>query len=467
MKTTSPVSRSGRFTSGPGADVAQFTESISFDWRLWRHDILGSIAHATMLAKIGVLTRKECNAIVRSLQQIAREIQAGQFQWKTELEDVHMNIEAELTRRVPAGAKLHTGRSRNDQVALDMRLWLRDEIIDLCGELRDLQRALLELGEAHREVVIPGYTHLQRAQPVYFAHHLLAYAEMFQRDWERLHDCFARTNVCPLGSGAIAGSTLPLDREFVARQLHFVDAKGRPRVTQNSMDAVSDRDFTLEFAADAALIAVHLSRLAEDVILWATSEFNFIRIADAYTTGSSLMPQKKNPDIAELARGKSARAIGNLTALLTLIKGLPMTYNRDLQEDKERLFDTADHVRGTVRLVAAMLRHTTVNAAACARAASDPALLATDLADYLVCKGMPFRKAHHVVGAVVMMAEQLAKPLDQLTLDELRSVDKTFGSDAPAVFDLKRALSQRRLTGAPGTAEVRQQLARWRKLLTR
>ncbi len=465
MKTTSPVSRSGRFTSGPGADVARFTESISFDWRLWRHDIAGSIAHATMLAKIGVLTRKECDAIVRSLGQIGREIEAGKFQWKAELEDVHMNIEAELTRRVPAGAKLHTGRSRNDQVALDMRLWLRDEILAFCDELRDLQRSLVELGERNREVVIPGYTHLQRAQPVYFAHHLLAYAEMFQRDWERLHDCFVRTNVCPLGSGAIAGSTLPLDREFVAQQLGFVDAKGRPRVTQNSMDAVSDRDFIVEFSATAALTAVHLSRLAEDVILWATSEFNFIRIADAYTTGSSLMPQKKNPDIAELARGKAGRAVGNLMALLTLLKGLPMTYNRDLQEDKERLFDTADHVRGTVRLVAAMLGHTTVNARACAAAAADPALLATDLADYLVRKGMPFRKAHHIVGTVVIMAERLTKPLNQLTLGELRSVDKTFGSDALAVFNLKTALAQRRLTGAPGTAAVRQQLARWRKLL--
>lgn len=467
MKTTSPVSRSGRFASGPGADVARFTESISFDWRLWRHDIAGSIAHATMLEKIGVLTRRERDAIARGLVQIAREIEAGKFQWKAELEDVHMNIESELTRRIPAGAKLHTGRSRNDQVALDMRLWLRDEIMVFCDELRDLQRALVELGTRHSEVVIPGYTHLQRAQPVYFAHHLLAYAEMFQRDWERLHDCFARANVCPLGSGAIAGSTLPLDREFVAVQLGFVDTKGRPRVTQNSMDGVSDRDFIVEFSATAALTAVHLSRLAEDVILWATTEFNFIRIADAYTTGSSLMPQKKNPDIAELARGKAGRAVGNLMALLTILKGLPMTYNRDLQEDKERLFDTADHVRGTVRLVAAMLRHTALNAAVCANAASDPAMLATDLADYLVRKGMPFRKAHHVVGGIVMMAEQLTKPLDRLTLIELRSVDKTFGPDALAVFDLKRALAQRRLTGAPGTTEVRQQLARWRKLLSR
>ena len=467
MKSSKTVSRSGRFASHPSANVALFTESISFDWRLWRHDIAGSIAHAMMLQHVGLLTRKECRDITNGLEGIARDIEAGKLQWKLELEDVHMNIEAELTRRVPAGAKLHTARSRNDQVALDMRMWLRDEILSLCGELRGLQRSLIELGGRNADVVIPGYTHLQRAQPVYFAHHLLAYAEMFDRDWERLHDCFARANVCPLGSGAIAGSTLPIDREFVAKQLGFVDAKGRPRVTQNSMDGVSDRDFVLEFAAAAALIAVHLSRLAEDVVLWASAEFNYIRIDDEYTTGSSLMPQKKNPDIAELARGKSGRVIGNLMALLTLLKGLPMTYNRDLQEDKERLFDTTDTVRATVNIVAAMLRHTAVNAGACARAAGDPALLATDLADYLVLKGMPFRKAHHVVGAVVLLAEQLGKPLDTLTLAELRSADKSFGQDALQVFDLKKSLAGRRLTGAPGTSEVRKQLARWRKRLGR
>lgn len=467
MKSSKTVSRSGRFASHPSANVALFTESISFDWRLWRHDIAGSIAHAMMLQHVGLLTRKECRDITNGLEGIARDIEAGKLQWKLELEDVHMNIEAELTRRVPAGAKLHTARSRNDQVALDMRMWLRDEILSLCGELRGLQRSLIELGGRNADVVIPGYTHLQRAQPVYFAHHLLAYAEMFDRDWERLHDCFARANVCPLGSGAIAGSTLPIDREFVAKQLGFVDAKGRPRVTQNSMDGVSDRDFVLEFAAAAALIAVHLSRLAEDVVLWASAEFNYIRIDDEYTTGSSLMPQKKNPDIAELARGKSGRVIGNLMALLTLLKGLPMTYNRDLQEDKERLFDTTDTVRATVNIVAAMLRHTAVNAGACARAAGDPALLATDLADYLVLKGMPFRKAHHVVGAVVLLAEQLGKPLDTLTLAELRSADKSFGQDALQVFDLKKSLAGRRLTGAPGTSEVRKQLAHWRKRLGR
>src|SRR5439155_4843875 len=350
MKTSPPVSRSGRFAAGPAAAVAQFTQSISFDWRLWRHDIRGSRAHAAMLCKIGVLSRSELRAIEQGLDAIERKIAAGKFRWRPELEDVHMNLEAELTRRVPAGAKLHTGRSRNDQVALDLRLWLREEILEVSGELCSLQRALVELGEKNVDVVIPGYTHLQRAQPVYLAHHLLAYVEMLARDRQRLLAALVRTNVCPLGSGALAGSTLPLDRALVARRLGFVDAQGRPLLTQNSMDAVSDRDFAVEFCSVAALLAVHLSRLAEDLVLWASAEFNFIKIADAYTTGSSLMPQKKNPDVAELIRGKSGRVIGNLVSLLTLLKGLAMTYNRDLQEDKERLFDTVDTVRATLPL---------------------------------------------------------------------------------------------------------------------
>ena len=424
------------------------------------------MAHAEMLHKIGVLKKNEMHAIVRGLDQIGKEIAAGKFKWNPALEDVHMNIEAALTARVPAGAKLHTARSRNDQVALDVRLWLRDEITKLLGEIADLQRALVSLGERNADVLIPGYTHLQRAQPVYLAHHLLAYVEMLERDCERLWDCHSRVNVCPLGSGAIAGSTLPLKRELVAKLLGFVDANGKVQLTQNSMDAVSDRDFAVEFAAAAALLAVHFSRLAEDLILWASAEFNFIKIADAYTTGSSLMPQKKNPDIAELARGKTGRVVGNLVALLTLLKGLPMTYNRDLQEDKERLFDTADTVRATTRLMAAMLRNTKVNQMTCALAAGDSALLATDLADYLVKKGMPFRKAHHVVGAVVALAEKSGNALNELTLAELQSVNPTFGRDAMNVFNLKNAMAKRNLTGAPGTKEVAKQLARWRKQLS-
>ncbi|MCC6233861.1 MAG: argininosuccinate lyase [Verrucomicrobiales bacterium] len=472
MKRSSPpppssgiVSRSGRFATTAAADVAAFSESISFDWRLWRQDIRGSCAHARMLCRIGILTARERDAIVRGLAQIGQEIERGKFTWKPELEDVHMNIEAELTQRVPAGAKLHTARSRNDQVALDVRLWVRDEIESLDAELATLQQALLGLAESNQKVLLPGYTHLQRGQPVTMAHHLLAYLEMVARDRERFADARQRANVCPLGSGALAGSTLPLDREFVARELGFVDGQGRARVTQNSMDAVSDRDFVIEFCAAAALLAVHLSRLAEDTILWATAEFGFIRIADAYTTGSSLMPQKKNPDVAELTRGKSGRVVGNLMALLTLLKGLPMTYNRDLQEDKERLFDTADTVRACVRLMAAMLQHTRVNGQVCGAAAADPLLLATDVADYLVRKGMPFRKAHHVVGALVGKAEALGQPLNTLSLDQFRAESELFEADVLAVFDLDAAMRRRELIGAPGTREVPRQLKRWKTLL--
>jgi len=465
MKKSSPVSRSGRFAGGPATDVAQFTESISFDWRLWRQDIQGSIAHATMLQKVGLITRADLKAIRRGLQEIAQEIERGGFRWKPELEDVHMNIEAELTRRVPAGAKLHTGRSRNDQVALDMRLWVREEISGLLADLRVLQRALVELGRREQGVLIPGYTHLQRAQPVSLAHHLLAYVEMLQRDGGRFRDALSRVNVCPLGSGALAGSTLPLDRIFVARMLGFVDARGVPQVARNSMDAVSDRDFVVEFCSHAALLAVHLSRLAEDLVLWASAEFNFIRIADAYTTGSSLMPQKKNPDVAELTRGKSARVIGNLVALLTLLKGLPMTYNRDLQEDKERLFDSADTVRATARLCAAMLRHTKINREVCLAAARDPALLATDLADYLVRKGLPFRQAHHAVGSLVALAEKSGKRLDQLTLADFQSVEPRFAADVLKIFDLNKAMARRRIIGSPGTREVACELAAWKQRL--
>jgi len=445
--------------------VASFSQSVSFDWRLWEHDLIGSIAHATMLGKAGLLTKAELAQIIRGLEEIGEEITDGRFEWREDLEDVHMNIEAALTARAPAGAKLHTGRSRNDQVALDMRMWLRDEIISLAGEIRRLQAVLVGFGRHNCRVIVPGYTHLQRAQPVYLAHHLLAYVEMLERDYERLGDSFHRVNICPLGSGALASSTLPLDRAQVARLLGFVDERGRARLTQNSMDAVSDRDFIVEFCSGAALLAVHLSRMAEDLVLWASTEFEFIRIADAFTTGSSLMPQKKNPDMAELVRGKSGRVIGNLMSVLTLLKGLPMTYNRDLQEDKERLFDTADTVRASTRILAGMLEHTTVNRARCADASSDPLLLATDLADYLVCKGVAFREAHHVVGRVVALAEKKGTTIDRLKRADLQRLDKRFGSDVRSVFDLKSALARRTGVGSPGTAAVELQLARWEKSL--
>ena len=466
MNKKSPLSRSGRFTSGPGEDVAKFTESISFDRRLWRHDLMGSIAHATMLGNIGVLSKAESKRIVKVLEAIGVDIEEGRFEWNESLEDVHMNIEAELTSREPAGAKLHTGRSRNDQVALDMRMWLRDEMVELEVEISSLQRSLVELGVKNDKVILPGYTHLQRAQPVYFAHHLLAYVEMFARDHERLLDAFSRVNVCPLGSGALAGSTLPLDRKQVAEFLGFEDSKGRPVISQNSMDAVSDRDFAVEFCFIASMTGVHLSRLAEDLILWSSSEFDYIRISDEYTTGSSLMPQKKNPDIAEIARGKSGRLIGNLVSLLTLLKGLPMAYNRDLQEDKERLFDSVDTIRTTVRLMSSMLSNISVKVKSCEDAACDPGLLATDLADYLVNRKVAFREAHHIVGLLVALAEKLKKPLNLLTLKDMQSVSKKFKDDALEVFNLKKALDKRIITGSPSSKEVKKQLRFWSKRLS-
>ncbi|MEK9863567.1 MAG: argininosuccinate lyase, partial [Verrucomicrobiota bacterium] len=403
-KSSNTVSRSGRFSEGPALAVQSFSQSVTFDRRLWKHDIIGSMAHARMLQSIGVLSETECDAIVRGLEEIGEDIQQDRFEWSQELEDVHMNIESALTRRVPAGAKLHTARSRNDQVALDMRMWMRDEILDLMGDLRGLQNSLVRLGDRNRTVLIPGYTHLQRAQPVYLAHHLLAYVEMLERDWLRFRDAFDRVNVCPLGSGALAGSTLKLDREMVARELGFVDLDDQPRVTRNSMDAVSDRDYMVEFCSAAALCAIHLSRLSEDLILWSSAEFGFICIADAYTTGSSLMPQKKNPDMAELTRGKSGRVVGNLMAMLTLLKGLPMTYNRDMQEDKEPLFDAIDTVCLTLLALDGMISTTTFNVEAMAAQADTPYAAATDLAEWLVARGMPFRDAHAVVGEKVRRA---------------------------------------------------------------
>ena len=449
----------GRFKSGAARMLRDYTESISFDWKLYRHDIAGSIAHATMLARIGVLNRRELAQIVKGLEEIRDEIETGKFKWDLDREDVHMNVEAALTERYPAGAKLHTGRSRNDQVATAMRLWIRDEIAENQEAITVLQRALTAWAARDFGVVIPGYTHLQRAQPVLLAHHLLAYVEMLERDFGRLGDAAKRADVLPLGSGALAGSTLPLDRKFTARLLGFA------RVSDNSMDAVSDRDFIVEYNAAAALLAVHLSRLAEDLILWSSAEFHFIRIGDAYTTGSSLMPQKKNPDIAELARGKSARVIGNLVASLTLLKGLPMTYNRDLQEDKERLFDTAETVQATLLVFAEMLGDVEVDKASCRRAASDPLLLATDLADWLVRRGVPFRNAHHLVGEAVGLAERRKMPITQLSLADWKKISPVFDASALEVFSVERGLKARTAIGSPNGKLVKAQLARWGKIL--
>jgi argininosuccinate lyase len=460
MSSESTALWGGRFKTGAAARLRDYTQSVSFDWRLYAHDIAGSIAHAKMLAKIKILTAAELADIISGLEEIRAQIDQGKFQWNPDREDVHMNIEAELTAKYPAGAKLHTGRSRNDQVATAMRLWLKDQIAGDQQALRDLQSALLAWATRDIAVVIPGYTHLQRAQPVLLAHHLLAYVEMLERDHDRLADCARRTDVLPLGSGAIAGSTLPLDRAFVAKLLGF------SRLSENSMDAVSDRDFIVEYQSASALLAVHLSRLAEDLILWSTAEFHFIRIGDAYTTGSSLMPQKKNPDIAELARGKSARVIGNLVSALALLKGLPMTYNRDLQEDKERLFDTAETVRSTLLIFAEMLAHIEVDVEACRRAAADPLLLATDLADWLVQRGVPFRQAHHLVGEAVALAEQKKIPITKIPLKDWKKISPEFDASALEVFSLERGLETRTTHGSPNPKLVKKQLARWKKALS-
>jgi argininosuccinate lyase len=464
-KKSSQATWGGRFSAGPADLMLQFSESVSFDHRLAPFDIAGSKAHAAMLAHTGLITVQERDAIHAGLDAILREIESGKFAWDVKLEDVHMNIEQALTKRVPAAAKLHTARSRNDQVATDMRLWFRHACGMLGAEILGAQRALLAVAAANRDVLIPGYTHLQRAQPVYLAHHFFAWLEMLERDRSRFAGVAAQANWCPLGSGALAGTTLPIDREYTARALGFVDAKGRPQVTQNSMDTVADRDVFIEFATACALAGVHFSRMAEDLILWSSAEFKFVELPDAFCTGSSLMPQKKNPDSCELLRGKSARLQGNLHTLLTLAKGLPLTYNRDLQEDKPPVFDSFDQTALCARVLAGTLAGLTVHRDHCAAAVADPALLATDLADYLVDRGVPFREAHHAVGAVVALAEKQGVPLNLLPTADVRRLHPGFGPDWAEVFDLKRALDRRRGTGMPGPAQVAKQFKRWGKIL--
>ena len=452
----------GRFSEGPAELMLHIGESVSFDQRLASFDIQGSQAQAAMLAHVGILTAEERDAIHAGLDAILAEVEAGQFEWDQALEDVHMNIEQTLTQRVPAAAKLHTARSRNDQVATDMRLWFKDACLQLDASLVAVIAAMVDLADRTQAVIIPGYTHLQRAQPVSMAHHLLAYVEMLDRDRKRISEVLDEANVCPLGSGAIAGTTLPIDREFVAQELGFVDAEGNPRVTQNSMDAVSDRDTFISFASACATIGVHLSRLSEDFILWSSAEFGFVRLPDAFTTGSSLMPQKKNPDAFELIRGKSARLSGNLQMLLTMVKGLPLTYNRDLQEDKPPVFDSFDQTQLMLDCVAACLSGVEADLARCAEAVADPALLATDVVDYLVERNVPFREAHHVVGALVGLSEKLDMPLNALPYDQVAPIHPQLGEDWTMVFDLQRALEARERTGMPGPKQVAARIAHWR-----
>lgn len=450
----------GRFSKNPSARLRAYGQSVSFDRRLALHDIAGSKAHAAALRKAGLITPKELAAIQRGLDAIGREIRSGKFKWREELEDVHMNIEAALTKKIgAAGAKLHTARSRNDQVATDLRLWMRDETKVLVGAVRSLQKALIGLAARGGDAVMPGYTHLQRAQPVLAAHHLLAYVEMLDRDAGRLADAAARADVLPLGSGALAGSTIALDRAFIARQLGFSS------VSQNSMDAVADRDFACEFLSACAITGMHLSRLCEDTILWASSEFGFLKLSDAHTTGSSLMPQKKNPDIAELARGKTGRLYGNLVSLLTTLKGLPLSYNRDLQEDKEPVFDSADTLGASLEILAEMFASAEWDKKRMGAAAADALLVATDWADYLVRKKLPFREAHEVVGKLVALTNKRGVTLRDLPLQDLKSACQLFGSDALRCLDASRSLSARTAEGAPSPKRVAARLAFWRKRL--
>ena len=440
--------------------VQRYTASVGFDQRLWHADIEGSLAHAEMLAAQGVIGAADLAAIQRGMAQITAEIEAGSFEWKLELEDVHLNIEARLTALVgDAGKRLHTGRSRNDQVATDVRLWLRGEIDRIALLLAAMQRALVELAAGHADTVMPGYTHMQVAQPVSFAHHLLAYVEMFARDAERLADVRRRTNHLPLGAAALAGTSYPLDRERVARRLGF-DA-----VCQNSLDAVSDRDFALEFSACASICMVHISRLAEEIVLWMSQNFGFIDLADRYCTGSSIMPQKRNPDVAELARGKSGRVVGHLMALLTLMKGQPLTYNKDNQEDKEPLFDTVDTLADTLRIMAEMVGGITVKAEAMERAALKGYATATDLADYLVKKGLPFRDAHEAVAHAVKVALHRGVDLAELPLATLQGFHPAIGADVFEVLTLRGSLAARQGLGGTAPVQVRVQVERHRARL--
>jgi len=450
----------GRFKKAAADAVKQFTESVSFDWRLFKHDIQGSVAHVTMLAEAGIISKPDRDKIIKGLREIQAEIAKGTFEFDPSLEDIHMNIEAALIERIgDAGAKLHSARSRNDQIALDLRLFVREEVEHVRQRVRLLQKSLVGFAARHSKVLIPGYTHLQRAQPVPFGHHMLAYVEMLERDYQRLSDSFRRVDVMPLGSGALGGSTLPIKREMVADFLDF------PKVTQNSMDAVSDRDFILEMLFDCALIGVHCSRLAEDLVLWSSTEFGLIEIEDGYCTGSSLMPQKKNPDLAELSRGKTGRLFGNLMSLLTTLKGLPLTYNRDMQEDKEPLFDSVDTTKAVLQVLAEMIDHTDVCKARAAEMVADPLLLATDVADYLVGKGVPFRQAHEIVGKAVKQSESRKKPLNKFTVEDWRKFSPQFGPDVRDVFSLDNAMAARTSAGAASIKNVQTEIRRWQKML--
>ncbi len=438
----------GRFSEATAASVEAFSASVQYDARLYKHDIMGSKAHAKMLAKQGLISDEECSSIINGLDEIEQDIANGRFQFKQELEDVHMNIEKALTDRIgAAGGKLHTARSRNDQVNLDFRMYLRDEVAELDRLLENGQRAFVRQGRKYLGTIMPGYTHMQRAQPVLLSHHLLAYFEMLKRDRERLQSCLKRINVLPLGSAALAGTGLPVDRDFVAQELGF------PEVSANSMDTSGDRDFALELLFCLNLIQVHLSRLAEELVYWSSKEFDFVRIGDRYCTGSSIMPQKKNPDIPELIRGKTGRVTGALVSLLVTVKGLPLTYNRDLQEDKEPVFDALDTVKASLSITAELLDNTEFNVERLQAATYGGFMTATDLADYLVCKNVPFRQAHGIVGKVVAHCQERDIELIDLNLAELKEFSEHLEADVFDVLSVEGSVNSRVSTG--GTALVR------------
>ena len=451
---------SALFSEPMSALVQRYTASVAFDRRLWRADIAGSRAHAVMLGQQGIISAEDGAAIERGLAQVASEIEAGTFEWRLDLEDVHLNIEARLVQIVgDAGKRLHTGRSRNDQVATDVRLWLRDEISTIGALLEALQRALVDLAAAHTETILPGYTHLQVAQPVSFAHHLLAYVEMFARDAERMGEVRVRTNRLPLGAAALAGTSYPLDRDAVAKAL------GMDGICRNSIDAVSDRDFAIEFSAAAALCMVHVSRFSEELVLWMSQNFGYVELADRFCTGSSIMPQKKNPDVPELARGKTGRVVGHLMALLTLMKGQPLAYNKDNQEDKEPLFDTVDTLQDTLRIYVELVPGIVVKADAMARAAAKGYATATDLADYLVKKGVPFRDAHEAVAHAVKRAIADGVDLGALPLETLQQFHPSIAADAHAALTLRGSLDARNVVGGTAPTQVRAEIARHRARL--
>jgi argininosuccinate lyase len=448
----------GRFTQPTDKFVEEFTASIQFDKRLYHQDIRGSIAHARMLGKQGIIPQADVEKIVHGLQAILGQIEAGEFDFSISLEDIHMNIEARLSAAIgEAGKRLHTGRSRNDQVALDIRLYLRDEIVEIRTYLDLLIDALLNQAEANLHVIMPGFTHLQTAQPILFSHHMMAYVEMFSRDKARLEDCLKRVDVLPLGAGALAGTTFPIDRDYVAEQLDF------PAITRNSLDAVSDRDFALEFLSAAAILMMHLSRFSEELILWSTSSFQFVELSDGFCTGSSIMPQKKNPDVPELVRGKTGRVYGNLMALLTTMKSLPLAYNKDMQEDKEPLFDTIDTVKGSLKIFADMIREMRVNESSMRRAAGLGFSTATDVADYLVRKGLPFRDAHEAVGKAVAYCVKSRKDIPELSLAEWQGFSSKIEEDIFGCISVEASVNARSVPGGTARASVEAEIQRVRE----